>query len=167
MSKKESTLVLIKPEGVMRQLIGKIITRFEDAGLKITAMKMVWADEELSKAHYRQDIADKHGEEIRNSLLKHIREGPLIAMILEGPDAISVTRKIVGPTYPNEAPAGTIRGDFAHVSKQFANEKGISVRNFIHASADQEDANLEIPLWFSDSEKHNYKTAHDRICLGE
>jgi len=162
---KERTLVLIKPEGVKRQLIGKIITRFEDAGLKIVAMKMLQTSEELAGKHYRQDIADKHGEEVRNTLLKHIRDGPIIAIILEGVDGIAVTRKMVGSTYPNESPAGTIRGDFGHVSKQFANAKGISVKNFIHASADQDDAKIEIPLWFEESEIHSYKTAHDAICL--
>lgn len=163
----EKTLVLIKPEGVTRHLVGKIMARFEDSGLKIVAMKMVWADEDTAKKHYRQDIADKYGENVRNSLLNHIREGPVIAFILEGVDAIAVTRKIVGSTYPNEALPGTIRGDFGHVSKTFANTKEIPVRNLIHASANKDDAQIEIPLWFSEKEIHSYQTTHEMISLKE
>jgi nucleoside-diphosphate kinase len=164
---KEKTLVLIKPEGAVRHLIGKIITRFEDAGLKVVGMKMVWADQDAAGKHYRQDIADKYGEKVRNTLLGHITEGPIVAMVLEGIDGIAVTRKIVGSTYPNEAPPGTIRGDFGHVSKLYANTKEIPVRNLIHASANKEDSDIEIPLWFSPEEMHSYKTTHDMISLGE
>ena len=158
---QEKTLVLIKPEGVTRSLAGKIISRFEDAGLKIVAIKMIWIDEATAKKHYREDIAQKHGENVRKILLKHITEGPVIAIILEGIDAIAVTRKIVGPTYPNEAPPGTIRGDFGHVSKLYANTKNIAVRNLIHASSNKEDAEIEIPVWFSKSEIQSYKILHD------
>ena len=165
--KKERTLVLIKPEGVIRQLTGKIISRFEDAGLKIIGLKMIWADKEVAKKHYREDIAQKYGEEVRERLLEHITEGPVLAIVLEGPDGIAVTRKLVGSTYPNEALPGTIRGDFGHVSKLYANAKETSVRNFVHASANPEDAQVEIPLWFTEDEFHSYKTAHDIICLKE
>ena len=164
---KEKTLVLIKPDGIIRNLIGKIILRFEDAGLKIVGMKMVWADEEFAKKHYREDIAQKHGERVRNELINYIREGPVIAMVIEGVDGINVTRKIVGSTYPNESLPGTIRGDFAHISKNFANSNEISVRNLIHASANEEDAKIEIPLWFNEKEMHSYKTVHDMICFEE
>jgi nucleoside-diphosphate kinase len=114
---KERTLVLIKPEGAVRHLIGKIISRFEDAGLKIIGMKMVWADDETAGKHYSEDIEIRHGKKVRDVLLNHIKEGPVVAMVLEGVDAIAVTRKIVGSTYPNEALPGTIRGDFGNVSK--------------------------------------------------
>lgn len=164
---KERTLVLIKPEGVTRHLVGRIITRFEDAGLKIVAMKMVQATQDKAEKHYRQDIAEKYGDKVRDTLLKHIQESPIIAMVLEGIDAISVTRKIVGPTYPNEAPPGTIRGDFGHISKLYANTKEIPVRNIIHASSDKEDSNTEIPIWFSEEEILNYKTAHEAISFNE
>jgi nucleoside-diphosphate kinase len=164
---KEKTLVLIKPDGIIRQLVGKILTRFEDAGLKSIGMKMVWIDEKHAGQHYQEDIAKKHGEEVRAGLIQYIKEGPVIAMVLEGVDAIAVTRKIVGSTYPNESQPGTIRGDFAHISKDYANEKKVNVRNLIHASADATDATREIPLWFSEKELHTYKTAHERICLDE
>src|SRR3989344_7333848 len=99
---KEQTLVLIKPDGVQRNLIGKIISRFEDAGLKIIGMRMSWIDEDFAKQHYREDIAQKYGDRVRNGLIKYIKEGPIIALVLEGVEAISVTRKTVGSTYPSK-----------------------------------------------------------------
>ena len=164
---KERTLVLIKPDGVVRNLIGKIISRFEDAGLKIVGMKMNWIDEDFAGKHYRDDIEKKHGKRVRDGLIQYIKEGPIVAMVLEGVDAINVTRKIVGSTYPNESAPGTIRGDFAHISKAFANAKEINVRNLIHASANKEDADIEVPLWFNEEELHSYKTVHDIVCFGE
>ena len=161
----ERTLVLIKPDGIVRQLTGKIISRFEDAGLKMIGMKMVWVDEDLAKKHYRGDIAEKYGEKIRNSLIEYVREGPIVALVLEGVDAIKVTRKIVGATYPNESQPGTIRGDFAHISKHFANSEEMNVRNLIHASGDEKDAKIEVPLWFNEKEMHTYQTVHDMICF--
>lgn len=165
--KKEKTLVLIKPDGIIRNLAGKIIMRFEDAGLKIIGMKMVWVDEEFAKKHYREDIEKRHGKRVRDELIKYIKEGPVIAIVLEGADAINTTRKIVGTTYPSESPAGTIRGDFAHISKDYANTNKIMVRNLIHASGDSADAKIEVPLWFNKKELHSYKTVHDIICFEE
>ncbi|NCO18339.1 nucleoside-diphosphate kinase [Candidatus Pacearchaeota archaeon CG09_land_8_20_14_0_10_30_9] len=168
----ERTLVLIKPDGVMRNLVGKIISRFEDAGLKIIGMKMIWTDEEFARKHYRDDldvrykeVFKKYGKSVRNELVKYLKEGPVIAFVLEGVDAINVTRKITGGTYPNESLPGTIRGDFAHISKNYANSKDILVRNLIHASGNKEDAEIEVPLWFNQKELHSYKTVHDLICL--
>lgn len=172
--KKERTLVLIKPDGVKRNLIGRIIMRFEDAGLKIVGMKMVWADESFARKHYREDLEERYkevekkfGRNVRSELVKYLKEGPVVAMVLEGVDAIKVTRKIVGSTYPNESAAGTIRGDFAHISKDFANSNNVMVRNLIHASADEKDAALEIPVWFNEDEMHTYKTVHDIVCFDE
>lgn len=164
---KQKTLVLIKPDGIFRNLVGKILMRFEDSGLKIIGMKMVWADEDFAKKHYREDIEKKHGARVRNELVNYIKEGPVIAFVLEGVDAIKVTRKIVGSTYPNESPPGTIRGDFAHISKDYANTNKIMVKNLIHASGDEADAKIEIPLWFEKKELHSYKTVHDIICFDE
>ena len=164
---KERTLVLVKPDGVVRQLVGKIIMRFEDAGLKIIGMRMEWVDEEFAKKHYRDDIEKKHGKRVRDELINYIKKGPVIALVLEGVDAINVTRKIVGSTYPGEAPSGTIRGDFAHISKDYANSNKITVKNLIHASGNKEDAKIEIPLWFKEKDLHSYKTVHDIICFEE
>ena len=157
----EKTLVLIKPEAVQRAIVGKIITRFEDAGLKIIGMKQVWADKEFAKKHYTKDIAKRHGEKIRNQLLDYIIEGPVIAFVLEGVNAIENVRKIVGGTEPRTAPPGTIRGDFAHVSYAYADAKNIAVKNMIHASANEKDAKNEIKLWFKNNELHSYRTIQD------
>ena len=169
---KQRTLVLIKPDGIIRNLAGKIIMRFEDAGLKIVGMKMVWVDEEFARKHYRDDLDEKYKEveikynrNVRNELVTYLKEGPVIAIVLEGVDAINVTRKITGSTYPNESLPGTIRGDFSHISKDFANTNKIIVRNLIHASANQEEATIEIPLWFNEKELHSYKTVYDMICF--
>jgi nucleoside-diphosphate kinase len=147
--------------------VGRLLSRFEDAGLKIIAMKMLSVDKEKAGKHYGQDIAERHSEKVRNLLLAHITEGPVLALVLEGPDAIAVTRKIIGPTYPNEAPAGTIRGDFGHVSKIYANKNEMPIRNFIHASADKADSDKEIPIWFEESELSDYKTMHEMVCFKE
>jgi nucleoside-diphosphate kinase len=159
----QRTLVLVKPEGVQRHLVGKIITRFEDAGLKIVGMKQVWADEELAKKHYTEDIAQRRGEKVRNALLKYITEGPVVAICLEGINAIENVRKIVGGTEPKSAPPGTIRGDFAHVSFAHADENDLPVKNLIHASSDEKDAQHEVALWFSEKELHSYKTIQDLL----
>lgn len=164
---KQKTLVLIKPDGVVRQLVGKVITRFEDAGLKIIGMKMVWIDGKYARKHYQEDIEKKHGKRVRDGLIEYIKEGPIIAFALEGVNAIAVVRKIVGSTYPSESAPGTIRGDFAHISKDYANTNEINVRNLIHASSDETDAERELTLWFTQKELHDYKTAHDKICFNE
>lgn len=171
---KQRTLILIKPDGVIRNLVGKIIMRFEDAGLKIVGMKMVWVDDEFARKHYRDDLDVKYkdveikfGRNVRNELVKYLKEGPVVAIVLEGVDAINVARKITGSTYPNESLPGTIRGDFAHISKEFANKKNIMVRNLIHASSDEKDAKIEIALWFKEKELHSYKTVHDMVCFEE
>jgi len=158
---KERTLVLIKPEGVQRGIIGKILTRFEDAGLKVIGLKMHWADKEFAKKHYTEDVEKRRGKEVRDRLLNYLAEGPVIAIALEGVNAIENTRKIVGGTEPKSAPPGTIRGDFAHVSFAYADDKKIVVKNIIHASSNEKDAKNEINLWFNKKELHSYKTFHD------
>jgi len=164
---KEKTLVLIKPDGVSRGLMGKIIARFEDAGLKIIGLKMIVVDQKRGEKHYGKDIEDKHGKRVREGLIKYIKEGPIIAMVLEGVEAIKVTRKIVGSTYPNDSLPGTIRGDFAHISRDYANAKEVNVRNLVHSSADRKDAEIEIPIWFNEGEIQSYKSAHDIVCFEE
>jgi len=153
----EKTLVLIKPDGVQRGLTGKIVSRFEDAGMKISAMKMVWVDKNFAKKHYTEDIAKRHGAHIRQYNIDFLSEGPVIALVLEGVHAIENVRKIVGPTEPREAPPGTLRGDFCHVSYAYADKRKTVVRNIIHASSSKEDAEHEVKLWFSAKEIHDYK----------
>ena len=161
----EKTLILIKPDGVQRCLVGKIIQRFEDSGLKIVGMKMQWIDKEFAKQHYTQDVAERRGEKVREVLLDFITEGPVVAMCIEGINAIENVRKITGTTEPKAAAPGTIRGDFAHVSFSYADNKEIAVKNIIHASADQADAETEIKLWFKPEEMHSFKTVHDTFIL--
>jgi len=183
---KERTLVLIKPDGVQKSLTGKIIQRFEDAGLIIVAMKMVWADEELAKNHYyleeewAKNLYDKTvqtykkqnkepptschlewGKTIQERLISYLNEGPVVAIIFEGPHAIDIVRKIIGPTEPRSAPPGTIRGDLASIeSYAISDNEERPVKNLIHASDSEESAKREIGLWFSIDEMHSYSKKH-------
>lgn len=157
----EKTLVLLKPDAVQRGVVGEIFHRFERIGIKIVGLKMVFTSKELAFQHYDEDIEKRHGKKIREQLANYISESPVIAIVFEGVDVISNVRKLVGDTYPNRAMPGTIRGDFSHVSKVYANNKNDAIRNLIHASANKEDAKREIELWFKEGEIYNYKTVHE------
>jgi nucleoside-diphosphate kinase len=156
----QKTLVLVKPDGVQRGLTGDIIQRFEKVGLKIIAMKMVWVDKEFAKTHY-VGVEERKGAKVMNMLLELITMGPVIAMVLEGVDAVPVVRKICGPTEPKEALPGTIRGDYAHVSYAYSDRVSEAVRNVVHASGEPEEAVHEIGLWFKPEEIHDYPSVHD------
>lgn len=155
----QQTLVLVKPDGVARGLIGEVIKRFEQRGLKIVALKLVQVNMDHAKQHYTEDITERHGEKIRNQLVEYITGGPVVAIIIEGVDAIENVRKLTGATESKSAAPGTIRGDFTHVSYAHADSKNIPVRNIIHASANEEDARNEVALWFSIDELCDYKRA--------
>ncbi len=157
----ERTLILLKPDAVKRAIAGEIITRFEKAGLKIVGMKMVWATPEKAEQHYTDDIAKRRGEEVRNQLLDLITSGPVIAICLEGINAVENVRKMVGSTEPKSALPGTIRGDYAHMSFGYADKVKKAVTNLIHASSSKEEAETEINIWFDKQELHSYKTVHD------
>ncbi len=157
----QQTLVLVKPDGVARGLTGEIIKRFEQRGLKIVGLKLTHASEDLAKKHYTEDISQRRGEHVRTMLLDYITEGPVVAMVVEGVDAIENVRKIVGTTESKSALPGTIRGDFSHVSFNHADEKKIPVKNLIHASGNEEDAANELALWFSVDEIFSYKKTDD------
>lgn len=159
----ERTLVLIKPDAVQRQLAGEIISRFEKVGLKIIGMKMVHPSEEFAEKHY-YDVKERHGDTVLNGLKAFLGMGPVIAFVLEGPNAINQVRKMVGKTEPFSAEPGTIRGDYSNMTYKRADDPEThikSVYNLIHASANEKDSNHEIRLWFSDSELWEYKTVHD------
>lgn len=134
----DRTLVLIKPDGIYRGLIGRIISRLEDKGLKIVAMKMIKIDEELAKKHYEAHI----NKPFYPDLEKFITSGPIIAMVIEGKEVVEVVRNLVGATNSRKALPGTIRGD---LSNSFS-------RNLIHASDSPEAAAREINLFFQPSE---------------
>ncbi len=154
----ERSLVIIKPDGVERCLVGEIVKRFENAGLKIVGMKMIWADRGFAEKHY---TAHKEKPFFKD-LVDFIIEGPVVAFVLEGVHAVENVRRLVGTTSPHSAAPGTIRGDFAHMSMAYASAKGLGGKNLIHASGNLEEANQEVKLWFKDSELHTYKTVHEK-----
>lgn len=160
----EQTLVLLKPDAVQRGIMGRVIQRFEDAGLKIIAARMVWADKKTASEHY-SDVAKRRGKKVFNYNVGFISEGPVLALVIEGIEAVEAVRKIVGSTEPKSAPPGTIRGDFAHISFSWSDKKKKVVRNIIHASSSVSDAAKEIAIWFRPDEIHSYKTANELHTL--
>lgn len=157
----ERTLVLIKPDGVKRQLIGRILQRFEDAGMKVIAMKLRQVAEAQALGHYTEDLAKRRGEHIRKRMVDFLQTGPVLAFVIEGVNAIENVRKIVGATEPKAAQPGTIRGDFSHVSFAHADAQGKGVENLIHASSDAVDAEREVWVWFNEDEIVSYQTVHE------
>ena len=158
----EQTLVLVKPDGVSRGLIGEIIARFERRGLKIIGLKMTEVDNDMAKKHYTEDIAKRRGQKVREMLLNFIVSGTVVAICIEGVDAVENVRKIVGETEPLKAMPGTIRGDYCHVSYSHADSKKMVVQNLVHASGSKEEAKAEVSLWFSIDELHDYKHSHEK-----
>ena|SRR3989344_3030183 len=156
----EQTLTLIKPDGLQRGLIGEIIKRFEQRGLKIVGIKMVQPTKSQATEHYGKEIGEKYGKKVLDYLIDFVTSTPVIAMVIQGSSAISTVRKIVGSTYPGEADIGTIRGDFAHASKKYVKEMNQG-HNLIHASENEEAAKRELALWFSIDEIHGYKLSHE------
>lgn len=154
----EQTLVLIKPDGVQRGLIGESIKRFEQRGFKIIGLKLIKIDENFAKKHY-SDIAERRGEKVFKSLMKYITEGPVVAIVIQGVNAVENIRKIVGPTESSSATPGTIRGDFSHTSFSYSDSKNLPLKNLIHASGSSEEAKAEVALWFGIDELHEYKIA--------
>ena len=141
----ERTLVLVKPDGVQRGLAGEIIRRLERTGLQIVGMKLMQISEELASEHYGEHV----GKPFYPGLVSFITSSPVVALALEGPSAISTTRKLMGSTNPADAHPGTVRGDL-----------GVDMgRNLIHGSANEEDAAREVTLFFDDTELVSYDRA--------
>ena len=190
----EKTVVLIKPDGVKRGLIGEIISRVEQRGLKIIALKMIQADKKLIDRHYPKDKKwisrlgektlntyakygvdakkelgtkdpEKIGKMVRGWLIEFMTSGPIVKMIIEGIHAIDMVRKLCGNTLPNLAEMGTIRGDYSVDSPVLANLQKRSVHNIIHASENSIEADNELKLWFSKKEIHAYKRAEEDIMF--
>jgi nucleoside-diphosphate kinase len=147
----ERTLVLIKPDGVQRQLIGRILDRYEERGLKVVGLKLVQVDRTLAERHY----AAHREKPFFGGLVDFIVSAPLVAVALEGPNAIMVVRAINGATRPHEAAPGTIRGDYALETAQ----------NIVHASDGAEAATAELALWFAEAELFDYERDVDRWVL--
>jgi nucleoside-diphosphate kinase len=149
----ERTLVLVKPDGVQRGLVGEILSRLERKGLKVVGLRLLLVPREMAERHY----AVHAGKHFYAGLVDFITSGPVAAIALEGPDAIATVRRIVGQTMPGEASAGTIRGDL-----------GISgLRNLIHASDGAETAALELDLWFPSGELLDYTRDVDAWIVAE
>ncbi len=161
----EQTLIIFKPDAVMRGIVGEIITRFERAGFKIVATKMLSPDYAHYEQHYEGigTLKTRKGQEIFESQLASMQDGPVIAMVLEGVEAVEAVRKMVGDTQPKSALPGTIRGDYAHVSYGQASSTGRGVANIIHASADPVEAKAEIAHWFAKGEIYDYTAVHEQF----
>jgi nucleoside-diphosphate kinase len=148
----ERTLVLIKPDGVQRQLTGRILARYEERGLKIVGLKLVRVDRDLAERHY----ASHKGKPFFEGLVLFITSAPLVALALEAPDAISLVRAMNGATSPAEAAPGTVRGDLAVEMGQ----------NLVHGSDGPESAETELALWFRPEELLSYGREVDRWVIG-
>ncbi|MDP3957220.1 MAG: nucleoside-diphosphate kinase [bacterium] len=187
--KKEHTLVIIKPDGVQRTLIGEIIRRYERTGLKLVALKMTTPTSEMAKTHYMvggeewlENIGRKaavayekkgqkspfatfreNGVAILEANAIYLSSGPVVAMIWEGHQAVGIVRKITGGTEPLSSDIGTIRGDLTIDSYQLADVDKRSIRNLIHASGTPEEAEKEIPIWFAEKEILKYRLIAEQI----
>lgn len=149
----EKSLIIVKPDGVKKRLVGEIISRIERKGLKIVAMKLMQVSKSLAQKHY----AVHREKPFYKSLVGFITSGPVVVMAVEGPNAIAIMRKLMGKTFGFEAEAGTIRGDFS-VSTQF---------NLVHGSDAPQTAKRELSLWFDRSEFVKYKMPDERYCMLE
>lgn len=189
----EKTLIVLKPDAVARGLTGEILARFEKVGLKLVASKMVKVTKELADKHYPGDRTEwlklighktlenyqeleldakkllgtddpkKIGDMVRVWLLDYIASGPVFAAVLEGPHAVELVRKMAGHTLPSVSAPGTIRGDYSFDSSFLANTGKRAIKNLIHASGNKEEAEYEIPLWFTKEEITSYKRTDEEI----
>ncbi len=161
----ERTLIILKPDAVQRGIVGEILTRFERAGLKIIGNKMLRPTHEHYYHHYENigKMVSRRGQKAFDVTLAMMNEGPVIAFVLEGIEAASLVRKMVGSTEPKAALPGTIRGDYAHMSFSHADENEVGIPNLIHASGDADEAKVEIAHWFTEEELYDYETAHEKF----
>lgn len=186
--KNEKTLVIIKPDGVQRSLIGEVIQRFERVGLKLIAAKMVVANEEQIEKHYTLDDGWRTSNGLKTiqgykdkglkpptedpmemsgmtleKLKKYMSNKPVFAMIWQGAHAVKIVRKIVGGTEPLTSDVGTIRGDYMLDSYAMSDNDGRAARNVVHASGSVEEAKKEIEHWFKEEEIFNYEIVQEKI----
>ncbi len=184
---QERTFVILKPDSIQRSLMGEIIRRFEQTGLKCTAMKMLVPEEAQLLTHYNRDDewflkkgtriveemqaqgrpvdkeAIEYGRDIIRTIVKYMTAAPVVAMIWEGNESVAVVTKIVGTTEPKTSDVGTIRGDYTVDSYSHAAYENRSVRNLIHCSESPAEAEREIAIWFADTDVMSYTTAQERI----
>jgi nucleoside-diphosphate kinase len=184
---KEKSLVMIKPDGIQRSLAGEIISRIERTGLKFVGMKLFLADEERLWKHYDKDdvwfeekgartikereekglpvekSAKEYGQDIIKQLVSFMSSSPILAIVVQGNQAVGIVKKIVGATEPLSSDVGTIRGDFTIDSYALAGLDGRAVRNLIHCSDKTEEAEREINIWFKDDELVKYKLIQEKM----
>jgi nucleoside-diphosphate kinase len=184
---QERTFVILKPDTVQRSLIGEVTKRFERTGLKFVAMKMFVPEESKLLTHYNKDdewflkkgnrIIDdlkshglpvekepiEYGKDIIRTIVHYMTAAPVVAMVLEGNQAVGVVTKLVGTTEPSSSDVGTIRGDYTVDSYGHSSYENRAVRNLIHCSESPEEAEREIAIWFKEDEIMNYVTAQERI----
>lgn len=191
--KQEKTVLIIKPDGVKRGLIGEIISRVENRGLKVIALEMTEATREQIDGHYPKDekwikrIGEKTiknfeeyglnvkdlgsdspmdiGNLVRGWLLSYLTSGPIVKVVVEGIHAIAMVRKLVGPSMPSAAEMGTVRGDFSVDDATAANRDMRAIHNIVHASETQEEADHEIDFWFNPKQISDYKRAEEDIMF--
>jgi nucleoside-diphosphate kinase len=158
----EKTLVIFKPDAVMRGIVGEVLTRFERVGLKIVGTKMLKPGYEHFYEHYEGigTLKTRKGEEIFETQMREMQQGPVIAMVLEGVEAVELVRKMVGSTEPKSAAPGTIRGDYAHITYGHSAAAKRGTPNVVHASADPAEAAKEVAHWFSPDELVDYDVLH-------
>lgn len=161
----EQTLILFKPDSLQRGLVGEILTRFERVGLRIVGTKMIAPDKQHFHTHYEDigQVITRRGEAVFNQVLGMMTDGPVIAMVFEGVEAVELVRKLVGTTEPKSSAPGTIRGDFSHMSYGYADSEDKGIPNLIHASGDSEEAAKEISHWFTDEELFDYEATHEKF----
>ena len=184
---QERTFVILKPDAIQRSLMGEIIRRFEQTGLKFVAFKFFVPEEADLLAHYNKDdewfakkgeniVADltsqgrpiekepiEYGKDIIRTIIRYMQQGPVLAFVLEGNQSVAVIKKLVGSTEPASSDVGTIRGDFTVDSYAHSTYEDRAVRNLVHCSDSPEEAEREIQLWFSPDELMEYTTAQERI----
>lgn len=181
-------MVVIKPDGVQRSLIGEIIKRYEKVGLKLVGIKMIVPSSDFVEKHYSVDPEFKSkvgkkaiesyekkgetppstkpeevGQKVVDNLKKYMTSGPVVAMVWQGAHSIELIRKMTGGTEPRSSDVGTIRGDYVLDSYSMADTDGRAIRNLIHASGAPEDAEQEIKLWFNDDELAKYRLVQESI----
>ncbi len=185
--KKERTLVILKPDAVQRGLMGEIIKRIENTGLKLVALKVTMAEADQCWKHYNKDDewflkkgtmtvenrktagmpvdkeAIEYGRDIIGALVKFMTCGPVVPMVWEGNQAVGIVKKLVGSTEPLTSDGGTIRGDFTIDSFELANFDERAVRNLIHCSDQAEEAEREIKLWFNENELLKYRLVVEQV----
>ena len=191
MKHKEQTFVILKPDAVQRSLVGDIIKRIELTGLKFVAFKFFSANEDKLVAHYNKDDewyltkgeriveelkadgktpekeAIEYGKDIITSIIRYMQTSPVLALVVEGSDSVSIVKKLVGSTEPSTSDVGTIRGDYTIDSYEHSTIENRAVRNLIHCSDSVEEAQREIEIWFSPEELMKYRTAQERIMYGD